>query len=168
MSHEALGKTNKGKATNPNVWFVGVTPRRNPELVVAVLWQNGQFSYYPARIGAKVVSAYVEKQRRIANNLVQPAKTAAPVEMSAVWTVPTQDSGSKSEPDRLQSGHFLVDKGQIVTTAPPESPKKLGAPSLRLPSVARVGNQQPHPAHLPVNQSTSGPQPAIPSSGKGL
>ena len=70
MSHEALDKTNKGRATFPNVWFVGVTPRRNPELVVAVLWQNGEFSYYPARIGAKVVSAYVEKQRRLAHNLV--------------------------------------------------------------------------------------------------
>jgi len=53
MSHEALGKTNKGHATNPNVWFVGLTPRRNPELVVAVLWQNGQFSYYPARIAPR-------------------------------------------------------------------------------------------------------------------
>jgi penicillin-binding protein 2 len=72
MSHEALDKTSKGKSTNPNVWFVGVTPRRNPELVVAVLWQNGKFSYYPARIGAKIVSAYVEKQRRLANNLPHP------------------------------------------------------------------------------------------------
>ena len=41
MSHEALGQDHKGRNTNPNVWFVGVTPRRNPELVVAVLWQNG-------------------------------------------------------------------------------------------------------------------------------
>ena len=70
MSHVALDKTNKGRATNPNVWFVGVTPTHNPELVVAVLWQNGDKSFYPARIGARVVAAYIEKQRRIANNLV--------------------------------------------------------------------------------------------------
>ncbi len=69
MSHEALGKTNKGRSTYPNVWFVGVMPRRNPELVVAVLWQNGEFSYYPARIGAAVVKAFVDKKRRQANNL---------------------------------------------------------------------------------------------------
>ena len=75
MSHEALEKTNKGKATYPNVWFVGVMPRRNPELVVAVLWQNGEFSYYPARIGAQVVAAYVDKKRRLANNL-PPEKAA--------------------------------------------------------------------------------------------
>ena len=69
MSHEALEKTNKGKSTYPNVWFVGVTPRRNPELVVAVLWQNGEFSYYPARIGAKVVEAFVDKKRRLGGQL---------------------------------------------------------------------------------------------------
>jgi membrane peptidoglycan carboxypeptidase len=114
MSHEALGKTNKGKATNPNVWFVGVTPRRNPELVVAVLWQNGQFSYYPARIGAKVVSAYVEKQRRLANNLVTPAKPPAPAEMSAVWTVPPAPGKGKPGSDRLEAGTFKVDHGEIV------------------------------------------------------
>ncbi len=66
MSHEALEKTGKGKSTYPNVWFVGLVPRRNPELVVAVLWQQGEFSYYPARIGAKVVEAYVDKKRRLA------------------------------------------------------------------------------------------------------
>jgi penicillin-binding protein 2 len=116
MSHEALGKTTKGRSTNPNVWFVGVTPRRNPELVVAVLWQNGQFSYYPARIGAAVVSAYVEKQRRLANNLV-PVKKAAPVEMGAVWTVPDAASGAKAANDRVKTGNFLVDHGQIVAQA---------------------------------------------------
>ncbi len=125
MSHEALGKTTKGRITFPNVWFVGVTPRRNPELVVAVLWQNGEFSYYPARIGAKVVSAYVEKQRRLANNLVQPKpdnKADKPTEMSAVWTTPNPASGSKANdpsasPVRLQTGHFLIDHGQIVAQA---------------------------------------------------
>ncbi len=97
MSHEALAKTNKGKATNPNVWFVGVVPRRNPELVVAVLWQSGEFSYYPARIGAEVVESFVNKKRRLANNL-PPEKAAAPakpVEVGAVWTEP----GSKATAD---------------------------------------------------------------------
>jgi hypothetical protein len=91
--------------------------------VVAVLWQNGQFSYYPARIGAKVVSAYVEKKRRLANNL-QPGKAAAPVEMSAVWTVPSPASNSAAkssnqdaETTRLETGRFLVDHGQIVAQA---------------------------------------------------
>jgi penicillin-binding protein 2 len=128
MSHEALGRIGKSKNNNPNVWFVGVTPRRNPELVVAVLWQNGEFSYYPARIGAKVVSAYVEKQRRLAHNLV-PVKAAAPAEMGAVWTTP--DTGNKAanqngSPTRLQAGNFLVKNGQIVAQAKTDS--RPGAP----------------------------------------
>jgi len=131
MSHEALDKTVKGRSTYPNVWFVGVTPRRNPELVVAVLWQNGEFSYYPARIGAKVVSAYVEKQRRLAHNL-QPVKAAPPVEMSAVWAdpAPASDSGSRTAEQagaqtRMQAGRFLVQDGRIVAgrAAKPDAAK---------------------------------------------
>jgi penicillin-binding protein 2 len=114
MSHEALGKTTKGKSTYPNVWFVGITPRRNPELVVAVLWQNGEFSYYPARIGAQVVSAYVEKQRRLENNL-QPGKTTAPVEVGAVWSEPqpngrTRNGAAKqmAQASAVHAGHFTI------------------------------------------------------------
>jgi penicillin-binding protein 2 len=137
MSHEALEKTNKGKATNPNVWFVGVTPRRNPELVVAVLWQNGEFSYYPARIGAKVVAAYVEKQRRLAHNLV-PMKAAAPVEMGAVWTTPQtggKTANEKNDTARMQAGTFLVKDGQIVGQAKP------GAHSGMRPAAARSAQE---------------------------
>ncbi len=101
MSHEALDKTSKGRSTNPNVWFVGVTPRRNPELVVAVLWQNGNKSWFAARIGAKFVSDYVEKQRRLAHNLVPPKTPAPPpVEVGAVWTTPNHDSRRKRRDDR--------------------------------------------------------------------
>ena len=95
---------------------MGVTPRRNPELVVAVLWQNGEFSYYPARIGAEVVSAYVDKQRRLAHNLVPDKVPAAPVEMGAVWTSPNRAQAGKQAGDgaRMQAEHFLVKDGQIV------------------------------------------------------
>ncbi len=81
------------------------------ELVVAVLWQNGEFSYYPARIGARVVAAYVEKQRRLANNLA-PTKapvTSVPAEVGAVWTTP--DGAKKADgtrTERLHAGRFFV------------------------------------------------------------
>jgi penicillin-binding protein 2 len=177
MSHEALGKTGKGHSTNPNVWFVGVTPRRNPELVVAVLWQNGQFSYFPARIGARVVAAYVEKQRRIAKNLV-PAKTAAPVEMSAVWTTPGQSTGKAANSadntasERIQTGHFLVDHGQIVAgkvdkPGAAAKPATAGVAASQVSSVAKSGNRNPQPAAPHQAPSGSNPQPAIVGSGKG-
>ena len=165
MSHEALDKTAKGKSTFPNVWFVGVTPRRNPELVVAVLWQNGEFSYYPARIGAKVVAAYVEKQRRLANNL-QPVKAAAPVEMGAVWTVPRPASGSGANPAdqdgnpaRMQAGHFLVQNGQIVARAIPET--RSGARPERKSGTASASGARP--AATPSQLGSALPA----SSGKG-
>ena len=145
MSHEALEKTTKGRVTFPNVWFVGVTPRRNPELVVAVLWQNGEFSYYPARIGAAVVSAYVEKQRRLAHNPV-PTKTAAPVEMGAVWTAPR--TGQNGGAARMQTGDFLVKNGQIVArakagTAPAQRVSPAPNPSQQ--EVARLQSTGKHP-----------------------
>ena len=108
MSHEALGKTNKGTITYPNVWFVGVTPRRNPELVVAVLWQNGEFSYYPARIGAQVVEAFVDKKRRLANNL-PPEKAAAPVEVGAVWTTPDAHPARRTRRLQRPKARFTAD-----------------------------------------------------------
>ena len=118
MSHQALDKTDKGRSTNPNVWFVGVTPTRSPELVVAVLWQNGNKSWFAARIGARVISAYVEKQRRLANNL-QPSKTPPPVEVSAVWTDPGKGAGKDPGEGKLHAGTLLVDHGELVAAAAP-------------------------------------------------
>jgi penicillin-binding protein 2 len=150
MSHEALSRLGKSKSNNPNVWFVGVTPRRNPELVVAVLWQNGEFSYYPARIGAEVVSAYVAKQRRLAHNLA-PAKTQAPIEMGAVWSVPGPNDNPadrKGGPERLQAGRFLIQNGQVVAQASTDLHYKTRSAHKSGPESASVASRAPAPAQL--------------------
>ncbi len=154
MSHEALEKTTKGRSTYPNVWFVGLVPRRNPELVVAVLWQSGEFSYYPARIGAQIVAAYVNKKRRLANNL-PPPKAAPPVEVGAVWTEPGSKAGTNGNaPTRLQSGHFYVDSQGIVaeneTKAKP-TPKP-AAKSNRAAAISTAGIPSQLAAALPVRR----------------
>jgi penicillin-binding protein 2 len=46
-----------------NGWFVGFTPRRNPDIVVAVLVQQGEHGYLAARLCAQVIRVFVEKQR---------------------------------------------------------------------------------------------------------
>jgi penicillin-binding protein 2 len=121
MSHEALDRTSKGRITYPNVWFVGVTPRRNPELVVAVLWQNGEFSYYPARIGAAVVAAYVEKQRRLAHNLpavqanTAPATPAKPAEVGVLWSQPEVKDGRTVA--HIHAGHYFVNPPASASAA---------------------------------------------------
>jgi penicillin-binding protein 2 len=168
MSHEALEKTTKGRITFPNVWFVGVTPRRNPELVVAVLWQNGEFSFYPARIGAAVVSAYVEKQRRLAHNLA-PTKTAAPVEMGAVWTTP--DDGKPNGGSRMQGGSFLVKDGKIVAQARPAATGNASRQGLKpTPSLSAhvgVAKATPFQSSEGARAAVSGSRPAAGRPQKG-
>ena len=84
-----------GKKLSDTAWFVGVSPRRNPDIAVVVLWQNGSEGYFSARLAAQVIEAYVNKQRRNANNLplivdkaplAQPAgaKPAAAVKPTAI------------------------------------------------------------------------------------
>ena len=57
-----MGAAGKSKYKD-NGWFVGVTPRRNPEIVVACLFEGGEHGALAARVAAKVIKAYVEKQR---------------------------------------------------------------------------------------------------------
>ena len=65
-----LGAAGK-KNFKDNGWFVGVEPRRNPEIVVCTLLEEGEHGYLAARTAAQVIKAYVEKERR------QPTKVAA-------------------------------------------------------------------------------------------
>src|SRR5208337_4168054 len=107
----------EGKHFKDNGWFVGVTPRRNPEIVVATLLEEGEHGYYAARATAKVIKAYVEKQR---NLQTQVAKAGGPAskqaEVAAVW-----HDGDTKQPDKMQAGRFAVTadgKTKPVTTAP--------------------------------------------------
>ncbi len=69
MSHAALARSGGGLKTRPNSWFVGMVPRRNPDIVVAVLWENGDWGSNSAKLGAQIINTFVEKQRRRDNNL---------------------------------------------------------------------------------------------------
>jgi len=92
-----------GKNIKDNGWFVGVEPRRSPEIVVCALLEEGEHGYLAARTAAQVIKAYVEKERR------QPTKVAGAsagmLDIGAVWSEPgTLEPGS----DHLQAGRFLV------------------------------------------------------------
>jgi penicillin-binding protein 2 len=166
MSHQALDKTTKGHNTRPNVWFVGVVPRRNPELVVAVLWEHGEFSYYPARLGARFVASYVEKQRRLANNLVPvKAPAAPPVEVGAVWTTPDgQKNANGEQTAKLHAGKFYVGANGTVTQQTQQSgktqPAKAGQSAPRAGTTQLIGGPKPN---KPAPESARlSPQPALP------
>jgi len=62
-------KNSTNKSTIPNAWFVGMTPRRNPDIVVAVLWEHGYWGNNSAKLAAQVIDTFVNKQRKRANNI---------------------------------------------------------------------------------------------------
>ena len=104
-----------------NGWFVGFTPRRNPDIIVCVLFEGGEHGRLAARLATQVIKAYVDKQRR------QPTKMAASsgkVEVSSLWTDSggEGEDGAESHGDHLQGGRFLVDvahkKAPLAVAAP--------------------------------------------------
>jgi len=116
--HEALSHTTRTAADLTNVWFVGVTPRRNPELVVAVLWQNGASSSDAACIAAQVVSAYVQKKRRIEHNL-SPGTATSQAEVGAVWLKASPMNSKQLEAaPQTQLERFFIHSGQIAAENP--------------------------------------------------
>jgi penicillin-binding protein 2 len=112
ISAGAKAKVANGKARfKNNAWFVGVSPRRNPEIVVVVLWESGEEGPLAARVAAQVIKAYVDKQRRTPPKLADRSKPAVKpkpngtVDVGALWTTPDPD-GDK---EKLQGGHFLLE-----------------------------------------------------------
>jgi penicillin-binding protein 2 len=104
-----------GKADfKDNGWFVGVEPRRNPEIVVCTLLEEGEHGYLAARTAAQVIKAFVEKQRRQPSKV---AKTDSKADVAAVWN--TSDPDGK---DDFHAGHFAVDISKkpapLATAAP--------------------------------------------------
>jgi penicillin-binding protein 2 len=128
-SHEAIKRLGGGKEFLPNGWFVGVIPRKNPEFVVAVLWEHGDWGSNAARLAAQVATVYVNKSRIKNQNALAfagvpgdrssslgwTADTSKPVEMGAVWSesAPTRRNArhavsGAAQSAQLHSGHFLL------------------------------------------------------------
>ena len=126
-SAQIISNTGKAKLANgkskykDNAWFVGVTPRRNPAIVVAVLFEGGEHGQFAARIAAQVVKAFVEKKRRVETKMATTAaqqdplyasdRTTAPggtgsVEVGAVWSAPDEHEEGK---ESLLAGRFVID-----------------------------------------------------------
>jgi penicillin-binding protein 2 len=91
MSHAALARSGGGHRTVPNAWFVGMAPRRNPDIVVAVLWENGDWGWHSAQVAAQVIDTFVNKQRRRDGNLrfveaAKPAESPRPAATAPAFT----------------------------------------------------------------------------------
>ncbi len=140
VSHNfGMDKVSSHMATRPNAWFVGVAPRRNPDIVVVVFWQHGGWGTDVAHIAAQVIDAYVTKQRRLEHNLAASApganagkvlKETSKTEMSK--TEMSQNQAGKSEAGKQETSR--IDVGAVWSD--PEHPKSLGGRPLD-PKAAR-------------------------------
>ena len=109
-----------------NGWFVGVTPRRNPEIVVACLFEGGEHGALAAAVATKVIKAYVEKQRHKQTQVAQAAE-ANKAEVAAVW----HDGDAKPGDNNLQGGHYTVPLQALpkpVASAPGVANSEAGLP----------------------------------------
>lgn len=102
----------KGGARTPNSWFVGMVPRRNPEISVVVLQEHGDWGANSAHIAQAVITTYVNKIRKQNHNVLEQAGTTKPVEVGALWSAPAPDPDPKHPSEQaeevLHSGHFIV------------------------------------------------------------
>lgn len=124
-----MDKISSNMATRPNAWFVGLAPRRNPDIIVVVFWQHGGWGTDVAHIAAQVIDAYVTKQRRLNHNLLadQPGSTTAKkganqtskLDVGAMWSIPSDPkalggkpvdphAGKDASAAALYAGHFLL------------------------------------------------------------
>jgi penicillin-binding protein 2 len=88
-----------------NGWFVGFTPRRNPDIVVCVLFQGGEHGRLAARLATQVIKAYVDKQHRVPQKMVEKPKSDGTVDIGGLWTEPDSDGDKET----LQGGRFILD-----------------------------------------------------------
>jgi penicillin-binding protein 2 len=88
-----------------NGWFVGFTPRRNPDIVVCVLFQGGEHGRLAARLATQVIKAYVDKQKLTPQKLVEKPKSDGKVDIGGLWTAPDSD-GDK---EKLEGGRFMLE-----------------------------------------------------------
>jgi len=61
-----------------NGWFVGFTPRRNPDIIVVCLFEGGEHGRLAARLATQVIKAFVDKQRAREKNENLYRASAAP------------------------------------------------------------------------------------------
>jgi penicillin-binding protein 2 len=102
-----------------NGWFVGFTPRRDPEIVVCVLFQGGEHGKLAARLATQVIKAYVDKKQRTPTKMAEDKK---PAEIGALWSAPDEHGHGN---DSFKAGHYFVDVDK------PRAPLAAAAPGLQ-------------------------------------
>ncbi len=111
-----------------------------------------------ARVAAKVIAAYVAKQRSVQTNVAkatQPASGNKQAEVAAVW-----HDGDAKNPDKLQAGRFAVPTGSAakpVCAAPGVEAGEKPIPAADLEATeSHAEMAHPEAAAMPI---PAGPKP---------
>jgi penicillin-binding protein 2 len=118
VSLATRAKFKNSEALAQNGWFVGFTPRRNPDIVVCVLFQGGEHGKLAARLATQVIKAYVEKRDRSPQKMTEKPKSNGTVDVGGLWS----DPSSEGEKDALNAARFIVNlpkKRMVMATAAP-------------------------------------------------
>jgi penicillin-binding protein 2 len=123
-----------------------MVPRRNPEIVIAVLQEHGDWGALSAHIAAQIITTYVNKKRSADHNVLDQASLSKPVEVGAVWTTPAPPGRKRTGPPGqvsvLHAGHFMVSPGPIATPNASAS-AQIPLPALLLVSPLRIKQELP-------------------------
>ncbi len=145
-------KVSADKATRSHAWFVGFAPRRDPDIVVAVLWEHGGWGNGSARLAAQVIEAYVDKQRKLDKNVIEVKKTAPPPPSTTPTPTPATQTATpkpkaKPKSDTVDVGAFWSD---------PASPESLGGKTVhaRIPGIGPLPALHAGHFYLPVGHSS--------------
>ena len=125
VNHSAGVKSLGTGNERANAWFVGMAPRRNPDIVVVVLNEHGGWGAEAAApIAARVIEAYVNKQRLLNHNLIAPSQTPnqKKIEVGELWSNPAAPNANGGKPlpvsvtgknpttdvATVRAGHFTI------------------------------------------------------------
>ena len=181
MSNALAARMGHSHSVKDNAWFVGVSPRRNPDIVVCTLFEGGEHGRLAGRLAAQVIEAFVNKQRRLDNNVIEVKKTAPAV--PAAPAAPTQGAaqgvaGTAPAPVQSPTGAAIGPKTTGVTRSKakskpantvdvgafwsdPAAPESLGGKAVSTKDIGLAGQKLPalHAGHflLPI-KPTAVPQ----------
>jgi penicillin-binding protein 2 len=129
----------RGGSRTPNSWFVGMVPRRNPEIAVVVLQEHGDWGANSALVAQKIIIAYINKQRKSDHNLLENAGAGAkPVEVGAVWSSPSEEAKHGDKHDSEQSENSFGAGHYFLNPTPDAAAKDLAVRQAPLPSLFAV------------------------------
>jgi hypothetical protein len=124
MSNELARKLGFAHSMHDNSWFVGVTPRRDPDIVVCVLFEGGEHGQFAARIAAQVIKAFVDKKRAQSKDQTLYRASAAPgldhppVASPAILAAMNSDPNSVPAAERTEIAAALRNAGVPLVTLP--------------------------------------------------